>query len=263
MSSESKDSAGEKAVPLLVRRAEALDLKKHADLKVQEGQHFGFVADLNTVPLSAVEFMPTARHYPIIFAGPDDDVQPVALVGLRPGENLFVSRKGRWKEGCYVPAILRRAPFILLKEQHGKAKGVQLCLDVDSPLVSKTTGTALFEDGKPTELLAKMGRFAAAYSKEQSRTRGFVKACLDHDLFVERRMDITLSSGQKIAFAGFRMIDEQRLRELKDSVAVQWFRRGWNALAVAHFLSLGNMGRLHHRANRRAIADAKTTNGSL
>ena len=245
------------AAPQLMRRAEPLDPVRHGSMHLREGHHFGFVADLNTVPLSAVEFMPTARHYPIIFAGPDDDVQPVALVGLRPGENLFVSRRGRWKEGCYVPAILRRAPFILLKDQKGESKGVKLCLDVESPLVSSEEGTPLFEDNKPTAVVAKMANFAAAYSKEQSRTRGFVDACLHHDLLVERRMDITLASGQKIAFAGFRVIDEQRLRALEDGDAVQWFRRGWNALAVAHFLSLGNMGRLHHRANRRAMADAR------
>jgi hypothetical protein len=246
--------ADEKSMRRLLRRAEPLDPKRHADLRVKDGRDFSFAANLHTVPLSTVEFMPSARHYPIIFAG-EKDIHPVALLGLRSDENLFIENDGRWKEGCYVPAILRRAPFVLMQDtKHGK-DGVGLCLDVESPLVSKTEGAQIFVDGKPTAILAKMANFAAAYSKEQARTRHFVNACLANDLLVERRMEITLSSGQKIVFSGFRVIDEERMRRLDDATVVKWFRSGWNALALAHFLSLGNMGRLHHRSNERVIKD--------
>lgn len=240
----------------LLRRAEKLDPKRHADLRVVSGRDFQFVSGLHTIPLSAVEFMPSARHYPIIFAG-DEDVFPVALLGLQPGENLFVNAKGRWKEGCYVPAILRRAPFVLMEDSKGGKQGVSLCLDVESPLVSKEDGTPLFANDKPTELVAQMANFAAAYSKEQSRTKSFVSACVEHDLLVSRRMDITLATGQQIVFSGFKVIDQDRLRKIEDSEALKWFRRGWSALAVSHILSLGNMGRLHHRANARARLRAK------
>ena len=108
----------------LLRRAEKLDPERHKDLRVASGKDFQFVSGLHTIPLSAVEFMPSARHYPIIFAG-DQDVFPVALLGLQPGENLFVNAKGRWKEGCYVPAILRRAHLL----NRPDPAGVQLFTD--------------------------------------------------------------------------------------------------------------------------------------
>ena len=240
----------------LLRRAEKLDPERHKDLRVASGKDFQFVSGLHTIPLSAVEFMPSARHYPIIFAG-DQDVFPVALLGLQPGENLFVNAKGRWKEGCYVPAILRRAPFVLMEDSKGGRQGVSLCLDVESPLVSTDDGAPLFENGKPTEVVAQMGNFAAAYSKEQTRTKTFVNACVENNLLVSRRMDITLATGQQIVFSGFKVIDQERLRQIEDDEALKWFRRGWSALAVSHILSLGNMGRLHHRANARARLRAK------
>jgi hypothetical protein len=233
------------------RKPEPLDPGRHGALRVGDGRNYDFAAKSNTIPLGAVEFMAAARHYPIIFAG-DDEIQPVAMMGLRPGENLFVNARGMWKEGCYIPAILRRAPFVLMQETKNGRSGVSLCLDVESPLVSTETGSPLFHDGKPTALIAKMATFAASFSKEQTRTRAFVNACVDNDLLVERRMEITLRNGQKIQFEGFRLIDEERMRKMDDAEALKWFRRGWDALAVAHFLSLGNMGRLHHRANRRA-----------
>ncbi len=242
-------SNGEDIMRQLMRRAEPLDPRRHGDLRVAAGRDYSFVRGLHTVPLSAVEFMPSARHYPIIFAG-DVELQPVALMGLRPDQNLFVDEDGDWKEGCYIPAILRRAPFVLMQESKDGKAGVNLCLDVESPLVSKQTGAALFKDGRPTPLVAKMATFAASFSKEQARTRIFINACRQQDLLVERQMEITLASGQKIVFSGFRVLDEERLRKLSDADAVEWFRRGWTALAFAHFLSLGNMGRLHHRANR-------------
>lgn len=234
-----------------LRRAEPLDPGRHGNLRVSDGRDFSFVRGLHTIPLSAVEFMPSARHYPIIFAG-ETDIHPVALLGLQPGQNLFVGRNGFWKEGCYVPAIVRRAPFVLLQDSRGGQNGVNLCLDVESPLVSKNRGTPLFEEGKPTVTVAKMATFAASFSKEQARTLSFVNACQESDLLVEREMEITLANGQKIVFSGFRILDEEKMRGLDDETALTWFRRGWTALAFSHFLSLGNMGRLHHRANRRA-----------
>ncbi|MDF1747604.1 MAG: SapC family protein [Alphaproteobacteria bacterium] len=250
------DDQESKSLRQLLRRAEPLDPKRHADFLVKDGRDFSFASNLHTIPLSAVEFMPTARHYPIIFAG-EKDIHPVALLGLRSDENLFVEADGRWKEGCYVPAILRRAPFVLMQDIKGGKDGVGLCLDVESPLVSKTEGTPIFVNGKPTAMLAKMANFAASYSKEQARTRVFVNACIASDLLVERQMEITLTSGQKIVFSGFRVIDQDRLRKLDDETALKWFRTGWSALALAHFLSLGNMGRLHHRSNARVSKESQ------
>lgn len=237
----------------LMRRAEPLDGKKHGNLRVMQGQDFAYVSQMHTVPLSAIEFMPLARHCPIIFAG-DEQIQPVALMGLRPKENLFVEENGRWTTGCYIPAILRRAPFVLMQESKGGKAGVSLSLDVESPLISETEGTPLFKDGKPTPLVAKMATFAAAYSKEQARTRVFVDALKAQNMLVERKMEITLATGQKISFTGIRVIDEDRLRHLDDAITLDWFKRGWINLAVAQILSLGNMGRLHHRANQRALS---------
>lgn len=248
---QTDESTAPSARNAILRKPEPLDPRRHGDLCVLEGKSYDFAFNSHTVPLSAVEFMAAARHYPIIFAG-EEEIQPVAVLGLRPGENLFVNARGKWKEGCYVPAILRRAPFVLMQESKEGRSGVSLCLDVASPLVSKGEGTPLFQDGKPTSLIAKMANFAASFSREQTRTRAFVNGCVEHDLLVERRMEITLKNNQQVLFDGFRVIDEERLRRLDDAVALAWFRRGWNALAVAHFLSLGNMGRLHHRANRRA-----------
>lgn len=91
----------EKPVPLTV----------DVHLKVRLGSlggNVGFAAKTNSIPLAAVEFIDTAREYPIAFTGKVDGPPfPIALVGVRQNENLFVTEDVRW-DGRYVPAFVRR-----------------------------------------------------------------------------------------------------------------------------------------------------------
>ena len=91
----------------------ALDTVLHRDLRLKN--------DLNAIPklapftsfmVSVSEFSDAALNFPILFvrAAPDalgrDTVAPVAVFGLKPGENLFAV-DGKW-DGGYVPAMLRK-----------------------------------------------------------------------------------------------------------------------------------------------------------
>ena len=40
---------------------------------------------------------------------------PVAILGLRGAANQFVNSEGAWREGKYIPAYVRRYPFILME----------------------------------------------------------------------------------------------------------------------------------------------------
>jgi hypothetical protein len=84
---------------------EALDSTRHKALRLGTTD-YAFARDLTTVPLSLSEVVPASRSYPIVFA-------PQALLSLRTGGNLFVTEDGRWPDGAYVPAHVRRYPFIL------------------------------------------------------------------------------------------------------------------------------------------------------
>lgn len=71
-----------------------------------------FAGETNSVILAGVEFSEAAKEYPIVFTQAGDKVVPVALLGLRNEENLFVDGKGGW-DGRYIPSFVRRYPFIL------------------------------------------------------------------------------------------------------------------------------------------------------
>lgn len=58
---------------------------------------FSFSKETNSIPLASVEFFDTSREYPIAFTGGEGSALfPIAIVGVRQNENLFVSGSGKW-----------------------------------------------------------------------------------------------------------------------------------------------------------------------
>ena len=67
---------------------------------------------------------------------------------VRGNENLFVGEDGRWREGDYIPAYVRRYPFIFL-EQPDK-NGLTLGVDEACRLLTQSKDRLLFAAGEPT-----------------------------------------------------------------------------------------------------------------
>jgi len=68
------------------------------------------------LPLTIDEFPNAARNYPIVFSVGDNSV-PLILMGLNEGVNTFMGEDGKFTEPAYVPAYVRRYPFLLAKLQ--------------------------------------------------------------------------------------------------------------------------------------------------
>lgn len=249
-----KGNAQEITTALLYRTIEPMDAGRHLGLGMADAPDYSFAQGTHIIPLTAVEFVQAARHYPIVFNA-DSAATPVALVGIESRRNVFVEANGNWAEGCYLPAFIRRYPFILLKVTDASGNpDIQLCLDRSAPHLVEEGGKPLFdpETHAATALLEKIGRFNADYHREQARTRRFVAACMQQDLFVPRSVDFETEDGGRLQIKGFMAIDQRRLQELPDEVVIDWWRKGYLPLALAHFSSLGNFGRLIHRFKRQA-----------
>jgi len=94
----------------LYRSPVVLRFEQHRDLCVKPAGDYSFARDVNAVPISVGEFMPAIRNYPIVFA--EGSLTPVAILGLKQGENRFLTAGGAWRRDAYIPAYLRRYPFI-------------------------------------------------------------------------------------------------------------------------------------------------------
>jgi len=229
-----------------------LDRVRHAGMGFVRPRNFGFARKVNSVPLAAIEFNSAARNYPIVFTA-GDPVGAVAVLGFEGSQNLFVGENQQWAEDVYVPAYVRRFPFVFTRTPEGE---FVLCIEEDGGTIVPKGGEPLFADGKPTKIIEEALRFAGDFQIQIDATHAFTKACQAAGLFVDNRASIQMPDGRTIALQGFRTIDAKKFETLPDATVVDWWRKGWMMIAYAHMMSLGNWQLLANRASRLKPAKA-------
>jgi hypothetical protein len=226
------------------RRPELLSNDRHARKSLSAGHDHRFAEDANAVPLNGVELEFAQRHYPIVFSE-EAAPFPMAILGLRTAENLFLGSSGRWTEGIYVPAYVRRYPFIFMSGTDQKQ--FALCIDAASPFVVDGESNPFFRDGQPTEITKNALNFCASFQAEYEKTRAFAAAVAERGLLESRTANIDLGDGQKVVFGPFRAIDAAKLAALPNAVIAEWLRSGWLGWIFAHLMSTANWGMLANR----------------
>lgn len=231
---DQSSAAAQGPLPLFYSKPTLLDAGVHAGMGAAGNIGFGFAAKVNALPLNLIEFPQAAHFYPIAFAR-DAVATPVAVVGVRDNENLFVDDKGQWQADTYIPAYVRRYPFILSESPDGQQ--LSLCID-DAPGIMTAGGDRFFDDQKePTQLARNAMEFCRSYHVAAQHTQAFGKALIEADILVDRTAEMTLKNGQRVSFSGFRIIDEEKFNRLPEKTLVDWRARGWLAGAYAHLFS--------------------------
>ncbi len=225
-------------LPLFYSQPKVLHPGVHAGRSLARTDHYGFAARANAVPLLAAEVPAVARRLPVVFAGGEVPL-PVAVLGLADGQNLCVDEQGRWQTGSYVPAYLRRYPFIFLEDEGRKQ--LTLCVDEAALAPAGEGAHPLFDtNGEPSTLTRSALAFCRDYQAHHLLTVAFGEALAAAELLVERRADISLQDGQKLSLTGFKVIDEARFNQLTGEQLVEWRAKGWLALVYSHLQSIEN-----------------------
>jgi SapC protein len=222
----------------------ALNSKTHLNLRIKPSEEgLRFSGKTNSVLLAGVEFPEACKHFPIVFAKVGaKQVLPIALLGFREKENLFVDAGGRWK-GEYVPAYIRRYPFVLAKSD--ARRDLTVCIDESYPGFGADEGQALFNaKGEPTDYLKGVLAFLKEYQAQIERTDLFLKRLQEFGLLTDVAANIKLPSGESYSLKGLAMVDERKLQALPDEKVLQLFRSGELAWIYSHLLSIANFGRL-------------------
>jgi len=237
---------------LIYERAVPVSQQRHRDWYIKTGTDYGFAGRVNSVPLVAAEVAVASAAYPVVFAG-EGDVVPVVLLGVRDGENLYVDKDGNW-DAKYVPAFVRRYPFVFSSTDDGKT--FTLCLDEDfSGVNTEGRGERLFDkDGERTQYLKNVLNFLQVYQAQFQRTQGLCRKLADLDLFEPMQAQVKLKTGQQLTLGGFKVINRAKLKALPAETLGELAKADELEVIYAHLASLRNFGPMVERMGAEGSA---------
>ncbi len=231
----------------------AVSRQKHMGKAWSAPGSYTFAAANNLAPLSAQEIGHAARSLPLAFVQNEGKPVLVALLGLLPGQNLFVAPQGQWL-GTYIPAVLRAYPFALASTAAGKDQ-LALAVDETSGLIGEqgAGGTPFFaEDGEtPHPQTRAMLEFLLQVRRGAEAARTAVSA-LDAAGVIEP-WPISLKDGTNTkALSGISRISEKALNGLSDEAFMTLKRAGALPVAYAQLIAMPNFAILERLTKSQA-----------
>ena len=236
-------SAPQPTLPLFYNDLMPLNSRDHGKFRTKQIDDAGFLKNQHAVPLTVDEFVQAQRNFPIVFSSGDQPL-PLCLMGLNEGVNTFFDDEGKLNEPVYVPAYIRRYPFLLARLSEENEE-LSLCFDPTCNAVGEfDEGEKLFnEDGSTTEQTKAILDFCEKFEQAGQRTRAMTDQLMQHDLLMDGEVSIERGDapGKPYVYKGFRMIDQDKLRQLDGATLEKWNKDGMLPLLYAHLNSLDLM----------------------
>jgi hypothetical protein len=228
---------------LIYKQAVPITVDAHKDTSVESSSGYGFVREVNSVPVVAAEFATASHDLAIVFAGTEEAVFPSVLLGLENDKCEFVDVKGAWT-GEYVPAFVRRYPFVFA--QAGSGDDFTLCIDeAYDGLNTEGEGERLFDaKGTRTQYLNNILEFSSQYQNQYLRTKVFCDRLLSLGLLEPAIASFVADDGQARRLSGFFRINREKLKALDTDVLRDMFDKDELELCFVHLQSLSNISKV-------------------
>lgn len=225
-------------LPIFYGGLEPLSSSAHAGFHSKAADRAPYLVSQHAVPITVDEFVATQRFLPIVFSVGENPV-PLALMGLNEGVNVYVDDEGKVLGEVYLPAYVRRYPFMLARLSP-EAQELSLCFDPTSGLVGDfAEGDALFDDGKPSETTNSILKFCEEFELSAQRTVAFMADLKAAELLMDGEVSIQpAGSEQPFVYRGFQMVNEEKLRDLGAEQLEKMNRNGMLPLVYAHLFSM-------------------------
>ncbi len=213
-------------LPLFFKKPAAVDAARHGEAGLKPQENMGFAANTNSIFINMVEFPEAAKYYPIVFSDGDAPM-PAVIAGLE-NKNYFVGADKRWKKDTYIPAYVRRYPFVFMEMPDSEE--YILCVDEAAEHFQKKAGKndlPLYVGGTPSELALNALDFCRAFQQQYDITREFSAAVKAAGLLTSTRSDAKLQNGREIRMSGFQVIDEAKFSKLPELTIMEFHKKGW------------------------------------
>lgn len=240
-------------LPMFYQDLVPLNSQDHADWRVKGLDNASFMQSQHAIPVTVDEFPNAGRNYPIVFSAGENSV-PLILMGLNEGVNTFMGDDGKFKEVAYVPAYVRRYPFLLAKLQPDSEE-LSLCFDPSANAIGDfKDGETLFDKDQPTDRTKSILEFCEQFEQAGQRTGQFMRDLESMELLMDGEVSIQQDGVEKpFVYRGFRMVDEQKLRDLRGDELRKINQNGMLPMIYAHLFSL----QLMRDVFAKQVADGK------
>ena len=239
-------------LPMLYNDLEPLNRNRHGNYKVSKVEGLVRATTAHAVPVTVDEFGLAQRHYPIVFSAGDNPV-PIALMGLHEGTNVFFTPEGKLvDDALYVPAYLRRFPFVLARLRPDTDE-LSLCFDPTSDAIGEfEEGEPLFDGDEPSEATKAILQFCEQFEQAGQRTQAFMTELKELGLLMEGEVAIQPEGAeQPFIYRGFQMVDEEKFRNLRGDELRKLNQNGILPLIMAHLFSLSVIREIFGRQLRQ------------
>ena len=166
-------NTAQQTLPLFYGALAPLSSSLHPSHGLKPRENLAFTRKTHAIPVTVDEFALVQRHYPIVF-GLGDNPAPLALVGLQEGQNLYLGADDQWEPGQYIPAFVRRYPFMLARLSP-TSEDLSLCFDETSEQVVADQGERLFNGTDPSDTTKGILQFCEQFEQAVMRTRNFIE----------------------------------------------------------------------------------------
>lgn len=226
-----------KTLPTLYATIDIVDRSRHKFLRLRSDVSYRFASRATIVPIVHSEFRRASIDMPIAFIRKENDIFAQAVLGIATTGNVFISAEGHWKQGSYIPAYIRRYPFILVNGEGRKFLG----FDVGAKHFSKVEGEQLFDvNGEILPAIERIQEFCNAFDTLWAQTQEFVSEVDAAGLFVPAIARV--SGTQERTIDGFEMVDRERLLDISADTLKKWEAKGWLDAIRSHHASLDKWG---------------------
>ncbi|RXQ98753.1 SapC family protein [Pseudoxanthomonas composti] len=222
----------------------------HRDLRVLAGHRPGLGDEVMAVVTFPAEFRQLQAYYPIVFQkDPQGRFHPTALLGLQPGQNLFLKADG-W-DAHYVPLAVARQPFIIGLDAAGEP---MLHVDIEHPRVSAEGQPLFLEHGGHTPFLQHTASLMRTLHDGLQTNDSFIATLLEHELLESFVLNIQLPGQAPARMEGCYAIAEEKLRALEAQTLHALARSG---ALEAIYMAVASLSHLRDLIGRLEAAHAR------
>lgn len=230
-------------------------IDRHKNVSIKAGMSYVFAKEVNSVPVTAIEFAQAAGEYPIVFAGTDEALVPVVVLGGQQTENLFVGEDGSW-QAKYIPAFVRRYPFVFSSDKAGKTFFLHIDESFDG-FNRDGRGERLFDnEGQQTRYLQEVVGFLQQYQAHFQRTRQYCERLKSLGLLQPMQAQFNLNSGENRSLTGFMTVNRDKLKSIPSEELQVMFSNDELECTYQHLFSLRHFANMLERMPNTFKKDA-------